>query len=144
MADCASILSSFPCEPLDGHLSERLGLLWTELLFLSTTCVPSCRHVLHQCPQVQGVGIVPYDGSAQLSVPYLGDILLVVTVKYDGRTTDDIIFDELVQIAVCLVEYCEEGIRRKIVEEIEQCQSRKRTRPGTLMPSLNISMFCCW
>ena len=61
----------------------------------------------------------------------------MVAVKYDGRTTDDIVFDEKVQIAVRLVEDGEEGVRRKFVEEIEQCQS------GTLIPSLNISMFCC-
>ena len=41
MTDCASVLSRFPCEPLDSHLPERLCLLWTELLFLSTTRVPS-------------------------------------------------------------------------------------------------------
>ena len=47
----------------------------------------------------------------------------MVAVKYDDRTTDDIVFDEQVHIAVRLVEYIEEGIRRKFVEEIEQCQS---------------------
>ena len=48
----------------------------------------------------------------------------MVAVKYDGRTTNDIVFDELVQIAVRLVEDSKEGVRRKFVEEIEQCQSR--------------------
>ena len=48
----------------------------------------------------------------------------MVAVKYDGRTTDDIVFDKKVQIAVRLVEDNEEGVRRKIVEEIEQCQAR--------------------
>ena len=62
----------------------------------------------------------------------------MVAVKYDGRTTDDIVFDKKVQIAVRLVEDSEEGVRRKIVEEIES-----NVRPGTLTPSLNISMFCC-
>ena len=48
----------------------------------------------------------------------------MVSVKYDGWTTDDVVFNELVQIAVRLVEHGEVGLRRKIVEEIEQCQSR--------------------
>ena len=48
----------------------------------------------------------------------------MVAVKYDGRTTDDIVFDEKVQIAIRLVEDSEEGVRWKIVEEIEQCQAR--------------------
>ena len=61
----------------------------------------------------------------------------MVAVKYDGRTTDDIVFDEKVHIDVRLVEDSEEGVRWKIVEEIEQCQARNAN------PSLNISMFCC-
>ena len=48
----------------------------------------------------------------------------MVVVKYDDRTTDEIVFDEWVHIAVRLVEDSEEGVRRKFVEEIEQCQSR--------------------
>ena len=137
MADCASILSSFPCEPLDSHLHKRLCLLRTELPFLSTTRVPARRHVPHQRPQVRSIGIVPHNRSTRLFAPYLGDVLFMVAVKYDGRTTNDIVFDEYVQIAVRLVEDSEEGVRRKSVEEIEQCQS------GTLTPYLNISMFWC-
>ena len=123
MVDCASALSSFPSEPLDSHLPERLCLLRTELLFLSTTCVPSGRHVLHQRPQVKSVGIVPYYRSTRLFAPYLGDVFFMVAVTYDGRTTNGIAFDELVQIAVRLVEDSE-GVRRKFVEVIEQWQSR--------------------
>ena len=48
----------------------------------------------------------------------------MVSVKYDSRTTDDVVFNKLVQIAVRLVEHGEVGLRRKIVEEIEQCQAR--------------------
>ena len=42
----------------------------------------------------------------------------MVPVKYDGWTTDDVVFNELVQIAVRLVEDGEVGLRRKIVGEI--------------------------
>ena len=47
----------------------------------------------------------------------------MVSVKYDSRTTDDVVFNKLVQIAVRLVEDGKVGLRRKIFEEIEQCQS---------------------
>ena len=47
----------------------------------------------------------------------------MVAVKYDDRTTDDIVV-RILQIAVRLVEDSEEGCLLKFVEEIEQCQSR--------------------
>ena len=47
----------------------------------------------------------------------------MVSVKYDSRTTDGVVFNKLVQIDVRLVEDGEVGLRRKIFEEIEQCQS---------------------
>ena len=50
----------------------------------------------------------------------------MVTVKYDGRATDDILFDELVQITVHMVEDSEVIVRWKIVEEIEQCHCQSR------------------
>ena len=49
----------------------------------------------------------------------------MVSVKYDSRTTDDVVFNKLVQIAVRLVEDGVVGLRRKIFEEIEQFQSGK-------------------
>ena len=94
------------------------GLLRTESVLRATTHVPSRRHVLHQSPQVQSIGIVPYYRSTRLFATYLGDILLMVSVKYDSRTTDDVVFNKLVQIVVRLVEGGEVGLRRKIFEEI--------------------------
>ena len=78
MTDCASVLCRFPSEPLDSHLSGRLCLLRAELLFLSPTRVPSRRHVLHQRPLVQSVGIVPHYRFTRLFAAYLGDVLLMV------------------------------------------------------------------
>ena len=49
----------------------------------------------------------------------------MVSVKYHSRITDDVVFNKLVQIAVRLVEDSEVGLRRKIVDEIEQCPSGK-------------------
>ena len=65
-----------------------------------TTRVPTRRHFLHQSPQVQCVSVVAYDLSTRFSPSYLGDARLVVSVEYDGRTTDDVIFDEFVHVAL--------------------------------------------
>ena len=65
---------------------------------------------------------MPRNRSTRLFAQYLGDVLLMVSVKYDSRTTNDVVSNKMVQIAVGLVEDGEVGIRRKISEEIEQCQ----------------------
>ena len=46
----------------------------------------------------------------------------MVSVKYDSRTTDDVVSNKMVQIAARLVEDGEAGLRRKIFDEIEQSQ----------------------
>ena len=48
----------------------------------------------------------------------------MVSVEYDGRATDDVVFDELVQIAVCLIEGDEVCVGWEAVEEVEQRQPR--------------------
>ena len=121
MTDCASVFSRFPREPLNSHLPERLCLLRAELLFLSTTCVPSRRHVLHHLPQVQSVGIVPYYRSTRLFASYIGDVLLMVAAEYDGRTTDGIL--SLTSRYRSLFVWLK-TVKKVFVEEIEQCQSR--------------------
>ena len=42
----------------------------------------------------------------------------------NGRATNDIVFDEMTQVAVGSVEDGEVGVRWKVVEEIQQCQTR--------------------
>ena len=49
---------------------------------------------------------------------YLVDARLVVSVEYDGRITDDVIFDEFVQVAVRPIEDGEVGVRRKVIEQV--------------------------
>ena len=39
-------------------------------------------------------------------------------VEYDGRTTDDVVFDEFVQVAVRPIEDGEVVVRRKVVEQV--------------------------
>ena len=45
-------------------------------------------------------------------------------VEYDGRTTDDVVFDEFVQVAVRPIEDGEVVFRRKVVEQVYQHQTR--------------------
>ena len=42
----------------------------------------------------------------------------------DGRATDDVVFDELVQVAVCLIEGDEVCVGWEAIEEIQQRQPR--------------------
>ena len=51
-------------------------------------------------------------------------VFLVVAMEDDGRATDDVVFDELVQIAVCLIEGDEVCVWWETVEEIQQRQPR--------------------
>ena len=48
----------------------------------------------------------------------------MVSVEDDRRTADDVVFDELVQIAVCLIEGDEVCVGWEAVEEVEQRQPR--------------------
>ena len=52
VTDAESRSLRFAREPLDGHLSIRLGLLRTELFLFTSTRVPSRRHILHDSPQI--------------------------------------------------------------------------------------------
>ena len=96
MADCASVLSRFPSEPLDTHLPERLCLLRAELLFLWTTCVAyhpvgMSRISAHRHRALASYATIDIHVS---SPRILVTSLVMVAVKYHGRTTDDIVFDE--------------------------------------------------
>ena len=47
----------------------------------------------------------------------------MIAVKYDRRTTANVIFDEVVQIFVLLVEDGKVGLLRKVVEQVQQGQT---------------------
>ena len=68
-------------------------------------------HILHQGPQIERVSVVAYDRSTRFRpTPNPGHILLMVSVKYNRRATDDIVFHELMEIAVGSVESDEVGV----------------------------------
>ena len=47
MTDAETRSLRFPIQPLDSHLPERLCLLWTESVLLSSTRMPTGGHILH-------------------------------------------------------------------------------------------------
>ena len=71
-----------------------------------------------------------------LCFPQFGFAGLMVAVKDDTWPTHFVIFNEVVEIAIGLVEQAKE---RLFVQEREEVYLR--VRPGTEIPSLNISMF---
>ena len=84
MSDRVSRPFGFPRQPFRSHLSVQLRRFGSELVFLASTHVPPRRHVLHQRPQVQSVGVVTADRSTRssglsvLGLTYLGVSFLVV------------------------------------------------------------------
>ena len=84
--------------------------LWPELFIFTTTYVPPARHILHQCPQVQGVGIISHNRSTRLYIAYLIDVFVVIPMENDRWSANNIVFDEVMQILVGLVEYGKESV----------------------------------
>ena len=61
----------------------------------------------------------------------------MISVKNDGGTPDDVVFHELMEIAVCLVEYCEECVVGEIIEEVEQ---REAGNTNAVLEHVNITV----
>ena len=110
MADGASRPFGFPREPLRSHLAVGLCRFGTEVVLFTASAVPARRHVLHERPEVKGIGIVANNGLAQptgvtvIALTDLSDSFLVIAVKNDRRSTDDVIFDEMMKVFILLVE----------------------------------------
>ena len=119
----------FPCEPFYGHLTVQLCRLGSKVILFPSSRVPSRRHVLHERSQVQSVGIVPDDRSARSSghsvlvLTKRGDSFLAIAVKNERRSTNHVIFDEMMKIFILLVEERKVRLLRKIVEQVEQGQT---------------------
>ena len=83
----ASRSYGFPSEPFYVHLTVQLCRLGSKVILFPSSRVPSRRHVLHERPQVQSVGIVAGDRSTRTSglsvlvLTYRGDSFLVIAVK---------------------------------------------------------------
>ena len=63
----------------------------------------------------------------------------------NGRATNDIVFDEMMQVAVGSVKDGEVGVRWKVVEEIQQCQTRNAYaifEPIDGLAAVESGLFC--
>ena len=118
----------FPRLPFRRHVSVQLGRVGSEVFLFTSSRVPSHRHVLHERPQVQRVGVVPDDrskrssGLSVLLLAYLGVPFLVIAEKNRGSTANHVIFDEMMQIFILLVKQHTLFLLRKVVEQVEQGQ----------------------
>ena len=70
------------------------------------------------------IGTVAHDRLTHPYIAYLRDVFLMVSVENDRWTTNDFTFDKVMQILVGKVEDSEECIWRKVIDQIEQCQTR--------------------
>ena len=79
VSDGATCPKLFGRQPLRSHLSARLCSLWPELFFFTMTHVPPARHIWHQRPHVQCIGIISHNRSTRLYIAYLSDVFLCHT-----------------------------------------------------------------
>ena len=122
VSDTATCPLGLPCQQFHSHLYIKLRRLGTNLGIFASMRVPPRPHVLHQRSQAHSVGVVTDDRSTRLNVvdmAYVGDPILVVSMKDMGRSPKDRVFDKLMQIFVLLVR-----LLMQVVDEVEQCQIR--------------------
>ena len=94
-----------------------------------------CRHLLHETPQVEGIGIKTnqFGSSLPIRLSESGDPLLMVSVEDDGGTAYHLLAQELIQIFVFLMDEREEVCDGRLLNKY------LRVNPGTLMASFSIS-----
>ncbi|KAK2146605.1 hypothetical protein NP493_3619g00001 [Ridgeia piscesae] len=56
----------FPGQPIRSHMSIQLHRLRSKPVLFSSMREPSSRHVLHQCPKIEGIGVIAYDRATRL------------------------------------------------------------------------------
>eukprot|EP00745_Piridium_sociabile_P036622 TRINITY_DN66001_c0_g2_i1.p1 TRINITY_DN66001_c0_g2~~TRINITY_DN66001_c0_g2_i1.p1 ORF type:complete len:265 (+),score=19.61 TRINITY_DN66001_c0_g2_i1:1366-2160(+) len=115
-----------PLQPFPGHLPVFVDRLSFKILFFSSTNRVFCGHILHQRPQVQGIGIVSFQTRDQFSfrVSKMGQTLLVVPMTDDGRASHYLLLKEAVQTLILFVDQGEEDVLGQRVEKVSQRQSR--------------------
>ena len=133
-------LVSLPFQPLYSHFTTPLLL---ESVAFKSSCILPHWHILHNCPEVQRVGIIPDHFlarfrfkilSCHFGVAYSCFVFFMVSVKYDTRTTDVIVFHCIAQVFVFSLnseKYVSETFENKYF----------MVKPGTLTPSLKMSIF---
>ena len=91
----------------------------------SASSVATDRHILHQHPYIECVGVEANDRLAQttgIAVVVLTDLnnsFLVIAVKNERRCIDHVFFDEMMKNFILLVAERKVRLLRKIVEQVE-------------------------
>ena len=102
----------FPLQPVDGHtLITSWSLSLEPILFLPSDEM-SGRHLLHNTPKLQSIGVYTINQLTGLwfcvlGRSYEGLVFLVVTMEDDARATNDVVLVQIVQIFILLIRYGE-------------------------------------
>ena len=83
-----------------------------------------CRHVLHQWPEIESIGVIAYKTLRCFVPANTGDFLLVVPVEDNRRAPDHLSAQKLVKIFVIFMDEGEKGVRRQSLEQIAQSEAR--------------------
>ena len=102
----------FPLQPVDGHPFITSWSLSLEPIFFLPSDEISGRHLLHNTPKVQSIGVYTINQLAGLWIyvlgrSYEGLVFLVVTMKHDAWSTNDVVLVQVVQIFILLIRYGE-------------------------------------
>ena len=103
---------SFPLQLVDGHPLISSWSLSLEPIFFLPSDEISGRHLLHNTPKVQSIGVYTINQLAGLWIyvlgrSYEGLVFLVVTMKHDAWSTNDVVLVQVVQIFILLIRYGE-------------------------------------
>ena len=80
MGDVNSLLVCHPLKLSDGHLHRTF---WFKLIFHQCSCIAPHWHILHHCPEVQGVGIIPQIFSHSLAFwPFSASLIFILPASW--------------------------------------------------------------
>jgi hypothetical protein len=102
----------FSLQPVDGHTLITSWSLSLEPIFFLPSDEMSGRHLLHNTPKVQSIGVYTINQLTGLWIcvlgrSYEGLVFLVVTMKHDARSPNDAVLVQVVHIFILLIRYGE-------------------------------------
>ena len=96
-----------PLRSLDCHAYRTFGF---KLVFRQPSCIAPRWHILYERPKVQCISVISHDFFTQLSgrgFLYFPDLCFagfMVAMKNDTRPACVVVFNEVIEVAVCLIE----------------------------------------
>ena len=102
----------FPLQPIDGHTLIASWRLYLEPIFFLPSDEMAGRHLLHNTPKIQSIGVYTINQLTGLWIcvlgrSYEGLVFLVVTMKHNARAPNDVVLVQVVQIFILLIRYGE-------------------------------------